>query len=121
MNPGAAVLSMTSFVVPVSVAVRAPATKVALLATLLNSPPEGPVTPEVSPTSVTVKLPLNGVPFNVPVPVPVPVKNIIDGRCHRATGKQYRDASCEKSYPKHFPSTLKSCVPARGEQPVPIL
>ncbi len=73
MNLGAAVLSMTSFVVPVSVAVRASATKLALLATLVNSPPEGPLTPEVSPTSLTVKLPLNGVPFNVPVPVPVKI------------------------------------------------
>ena len=66
-------MSMTSFVVPVRVAVSGPETKVALVATLVNSPSDGPVTPDVSATSVTVKLPLNGVPFNVPVPVPVKI------------------------------------------------
>ena len=103
MNPGAAVLSMTSFVFPVSVAVRAPATKVALLAALVNSPPEGPVTPEVSPTSGHGEAAAKR--RTVQRARARARKNIIDGRCHRATGKQYRDAPCEKSYPKHFPST----------------
>jgi hypothetical protein len=59
-------LSITSFVVPVSVADRAPATKVALLAIFEYSPPDGPLTPDVLANSLTVKLPENAIPFNVP-------------------------------------------------------